>query len=77
MIPKRQTEIVTSEDRKDHNQQNETKDKQRKHNTTQKTKARLSRTLQKPGRVQVLCSHDIWKISIVICEIDISYRSNK
>ena len=37
-IPKGQTEIVKSEDRQDHGQQNETKDKHRKHNTTLKTK---------------------------------------
>ena len=38
-IPKGQTEIVKSEDRQDHGQQNETKDKHRAHNTTLKTKA--------------------------------------
>ena len=35
-IPKGQTEIVKSEDRQDHGQQNETKDKHRTHNTTLK-----------------------------------------
>ena len=48
-IPNGQTEIVKSEDRQDHSQQNETKDKHRKHNTTLKTKAGVTRTLQKPG----------------------------
>ena len=38
-IPNGQTEIVKSEDRQDHGQQNETKDKHRKHNTTLLTKA--------------------------------------
>ena len=46
---KGQTEIVKSEDRQDHGQQNETKDKHRTHNTTLKTKAGIKRTLQKPG----------------------------
>ena len=46
---KGQTEIVKSEDRQDHGQQNETKDKHRTHNTTLKTKAGVTRTLQKPG----------------------------
>ena len=41
-IPKWQTEIVQSEDRQDHGQQNETKDKHRTHNTTLKTKARVT-----------------------------------
>ena len=49
LIPKGQAEIVKSEDRQDHGQQNETKDKHRTHNTTQKTKARETLTLQKPG----------------------------
>ena len=53
-IPKGQIEIVKSEDRQDHGQQNETKDKYRTHNTTLKTKAGITRTLQKPGWVQVL-----------------------
>ena len=44
-----QTEIVKSEDRQHHGQQNETKDKHRTHNTTLKTKAGVTRTLQKPG----------------------------
>ena len=47
-IPKGQTEIVKSEDRQDHGQQNETKDKHTTHNTTLKTKAGITRTLQKP-----------------------------
>ena len=38
-----------SEDRQDHGQQNETKDKHRTQNTTLKTKAGVTRTLQKPG----------------------------
>ena len=49
MIPKGQTEIVKSEDRQDHGQQNETKDKHRTDNTTLKTKAGITRTLEKPG----------------------------
>ena len=53
-IPKGQTEIVKSEDRQEHGQQNETKDKHRTHNTTLKTKAGIIRTLKKPGRVLVL-----------------------
>ena len=44
-IPKRKTEIVKSEGRQDHGQQNETKDKHRTHNTTLKTKAGVTRTL--------------------------------
>ena len=52
--PKGHTEIVKSEDRQDHGQQNETKDKYRTHNTTLKTKARVTRILQKLGSVQVL-----------------------
>ena len=47
-IPKVQIEIVKSENRQDHGQQNETKDKHRTQNTTLKTKARVTRTLQKP-----------------------------
>ena len=35
-----------SEDRQDHDQQNETKDKHRTHNTTLKTKPGVTRTLQ-------------------------------
>ena len=46
-IAKGQAEIVKSEDRQDHGQQKETKDK-RTHNTTLKTKAGVTRTLQKP-----------------------------
>ena len=46
-IPRGQTEIVKSEDRKNHGQQNETKDKHRTHNTTLTTKAGVTRTLQK------------------------------
>ena len=38
-----------SEDRQDHCQQNETQDKHITHNTTLKTKAGVTRTLQKPG----------------------------
>ena len=48
-IPKGHTEIVKSEDRQDHGQQNETKDKHIKHNTTLETKAGVTRTLKKPG----------------------------
>ena len=48
-IPKGHTEIVKSEDRQGHGQQKETKDKHRKYNTTLKTKAGITRTLQKPG----------------------------
>ena len=47
-IPKRQTKIVKSEDRKDHGQQNEMKDKNRTHKTTLKTKAGVTRNLQNP-----------------------------
>ena len=46
-IPKGQTEIDKTEDREDHGQKNETKDKHRAHNTTLKTKAGVTRTLQK------------------------------
>ena len=45
-MPKGQTEILKSED---HGQQNETKDKHRTHNTSLKTKAGVTQTLQKPG----------------------------
>ena len=45
-IPKGQTKILKSED---HGQQNETKDKHRTHNTSLKTKAGVTRTLQKSG----------------------------
>ena len=38
-----------SEDRQDHGQQNETKDKHRTHNTSLKTKAGVTRTIKKPG----------------------------
>ena len=48
-IPKGQTEIVKSEDRQDRGQQNKTKAKQSMHTTTLKTKARVTRTLQKQG----------------------------
>ena len=44
-IAKVQTEIVKSEDRQDHGQQNETKDKHTTHNTTLKTKPGIARTL--------------------------------
>ena len=53
-IPKGQTEIVKSEDRQDHGQQNETKNKHRTHNTTLKTKARVTLTLQKPGYLFIM-----------------------
>ena len=43
-IPQGQTEIVKSEDRQDHGQKNETKNKHTTHNTTLKTKAGLTRT---------------------------------
>ena len=49
-ISKGQIEIIKSEDRQDHCQQNETKDMKEKHgtnNTTLKTKAGATRTLQK------------------------------
>ena len=46
---KGQTEIVKSEDRQDHGQQNETKEKHRTHNTSLKNKDGLTRNLQKPG----------------------------
>ena len=46
---KGQTEIVKSEDRQDLGQQNETKDKNRTHNTTLKPKAGVTQTLQKSG----------------------------
>ena len=39
---------IQKEDRQDHGQQNETKDKHRAHNITLKTKAGVTRTLQKP-----------------------------
>ena len=45
---------IQKEDRQDHGQQNETKDKHRAHNITLKTKAGVTRTLQKPVWVQVL-----------------------
>ena len=48
-IPKGQTEIVKSEDGRDQGKQNGTKDKNRTLNTTLKTKAGVTRTLQKPG----------------------------
>ena len=41
-------ESVKSEDRQDNGQQNKTKDKQRTNDTTIKTKAGVTRTLQKP-----------------------------
>ena len=53
-IPKGQIVIIQSEDRQGHGQQNEMKDKHRAHNITLKIKAGITRTLQKPGRVQVL-----------------------
>ena len=49
MIPKGQTKIVKSEDRQDHGQPNEMIEKHKKHNTSLKTKAGVTRTLQKPG----------------------------
>ena len=48
-ILKGQTEIVKSEYTQDHGQQIETKDKRRTHNSTLKTKAGVTPTLQKPG----------------------------
>ena len=56
-IPKEQTEIVKSENRQNHGQQNETKDKHRTHNTTLKTYAGVTRTLQKPGEFR--CSGSV------------------
>ena len=53
-IPKGETEIVKSEDRQDHGQPNETKDKHGKYNTTLKTKGGVTWIQQKPGWVQVL-----------------------
>ena len=48
-IPKEQTEIVKLEDRQDHDQQNKMIDKHRTYDTTLKTKAGATRTLQKRG----------------------------
>ena len=48
-----QKEIVKSEDRQYHGQQNNTKDKHRTYNTTLKTKAWVTLTLQNLGWVQV------------------------
>ena len=45
-IPKGQKENVKSEDKQDHGQQNETKDKHRTHNTTLKTKTAVTLTVQ-------------------------------
>ena len=53
-IQKEQTEIVKSEDRQDYGRQNLTNVKHRTHDTTLITKARVTRTLQKQGWVQVL-----------------------
>ena len=55
-IPKGQKEIVKS-DRQEHGQQNKTKNKHRTHDTTLKTKAGITRTLQKLGWDRVL-----WKV---------------
>ena len=44
-------EIVKTEDRQDHGQQNETKDKQITHNTTLKTKAGVKQTLPNQGEL--------------------------
>ena len=44
-IPKGRIEIVKSEDRQDHGQQNKTKDKHRTHDITLKTEAGVTRTL--------------------------------
>ena len=49
MVPKGKTGIVKLEDRQDHGQQNETKDKQSTQHYTLKTKVGVSRTLHKPG----------------------------
>ena len=46
---KGEAEIVKSENRQFRGQQNETKGKHRSHNTTIKTKAGVTRTLQNPG----------------------------
>ena len=48
-IPKGHTETVKSEDIQDHGKQNKTKDKYRTHDTTLKTKAGVTQTLQTPG----------------------------
>ena len=48
-IPKGQTELVKSEDKQDNGHQKETKDKHKAHTITFKTKAGVTRTLQKPG----------------------------
>ena len=45
-IPKGQREILKSKEKQDHSQQNETKDNHRTYNTTLKTKAIATRTLQ-------------------------------
>ena len=45
---------LLSEDRQDHGQQNEMKDKHWTHSTTLKTKAKVTWNLQKLGWVQVL-----------------------
>ena len=46
-IPNGQTEIFKSKDKQDHCQKSEMKDKYRTRNTTLKTKATVTRTLQK------------------------------
>ena len=48
-IPKGQSEIVISKDRQEHGQRSETKNGQRTHNTTLKTEAGVTRTLQNQG----------------------------
>ena len=48
-ILKGQAEIVKSEDRQDHGQQNKTKDKHRTHAITLKLNWSKAQTLQKPG----------------------------
>ena len=51
--PKGQTEIDKSEDRQDHGQQNETKDKHRTHNTTLTTKAGVTRALKTRSSIYI------------------------
>ena len=53
-ILKGQTEIVKTEVKQDHDQQNETKDKNKIRTSTLKTKAGVTRSKQKSGCVQLL-----------------------
>ena len=58
--------MVKSEDRQDHGQQNEMIDKHRTNNTTLKTKAGVTHTLRKPGKLEGLATPTPLEVPVLL-----------